>query len=81
MREPSPTWAAVFLPGALPREGRVAFWAPDGDPPHGASDTLTVVGPAPTSADGPPGIRSRTVPALLLPVADALPSLIRARGL
>ncbi|AZK93565.1 DEAD/DEAH box helicase [Streptomyces tsukubensis] len=81
VREPSPTWAAVFLPGALPREGRVAFWAPDGDPPHGASDTLTVVGPAPTSADGPPGIRSRTVPALLLPVADALPSLIRARGL
>ncbi|WP_302881683.1 hypothetical protein [Streptomyces venezuelae] len=27
------TWitsAAVFLPAALPREGRVAFWAPDG---------------------------------------------------
>ncbi|WP_234101804.1 hypothetical protein, partial [Streptomyces venezuelae] len=29
------TWitsAAVFLPAALPREGRVAFWAPDGRP-------------------------------------------------
>ena len=27
------TWmtsAAVFLPAALPRDGRIAFWAPDG---------------------------------------------------
>ncbi|QDY80805.1 DEAD/DEAH box helicase [Streptomyces qinzhouensis] len=76
---PSLGWAAVFLPGALPREGRVAFWAPEGDPPQGAADTLTVVGPTP-GEPAPPGVRSRSVPALLLPVADALPALIRARG-
>ncbi|MBT2444909.1 hypothetical protein J7E93_33400, partial [Streptomyces sp. ISL-36] len=33
------TCAAVFLPAALPREGRVAFWAPDGgELPTGATD-------------------------------------------
>ncbi|MGV9310807.1 SNF2-related protein [Streptomyces sp. NPDC003691] len=77
---PSPAWAAVFLPGALPREGRIAFWAPEGDPPPGTADTLTVAVPVPGDPAAPVA-RSRTVPALLLPVADALPALVRARGL
>ncbi|MGW2559751.1 DEAD/DEAH box helicase [Streptomyces sp. NPDC001514] len=89
--------AAVFVPAALPREGRVAFWSPDGGAlpvgQGGAVDSggaagsgaavesgggaelaeLTVVRPHGS------GVRSRTVPALLLPVADAVPLLVRAR--
>ncbi|MFE7777324.1 DEAD/DEAH box helicase [Streptomyces sp. NPDC057445] len=73
------TSAAVFLPASLPREGRVAFWSPDGAVPTLPSDTagesceLTVVRPHGR------GVRSRSVPAVLLPVADALPLLVRAR--
>ncbi|NUK88473.1 DEAD/DEAH box helicase [Streptomyces lunaelactis] len=79
------TRAAVFVPAALPREGRVAFWDPDGDRLGDgfgdrlgdrlgdATDELTVVG-----RDGT-GIRSRTVPAVLLPIAEAVPLLTRAR--
>ncbi|MER6996431.1 DEAD/DEAH box helicase [Streptomyces sp. NPDC000410] len=74
------TCAAVFVPSALPREGRVAFWSPDeavppatpGDGP-GSAGELTVVRPHGA------GVRSRTVPAVLLPVADAVPLLVRAR--
>ncbi|NEB07801.1 hypothetical protein G3I32_02700, partial [Streptomyces coelicoflavus] len=29
------TLAAVFLPAPLPREGRIAFWDPDGGPVDG----------------------------------------------
>jgi superfamily II DNA or RNA helicase len=75
--------AAVFLPAALPREGRIALWSPDGGPlpdegapglPAGAERAeLTVVRRHGT------GARSRTVPALLLPVAPALPALTAAR--
>ncbi|MFD7440294.1 DEAD/DEAH box helicase [Streptomyces sp. NPDC059909] len=94
--------AAVFVPAALPREGRVAFWSPDGGAlpvgalPVGQSGAvgsggaagsgtavdfgegaelgeLTVVRPHGS------GVRSRTVPALLLPVPDAVPLLVRAR--
>ncbi|MGW0605175.1 DEAD/DEAH box helicase [Streptomyces sp. NPDC002640] len=67
--------AAVFLPSALPREGRVAFWDPAGHPPPGGSTTteLTVV-----RAHGQ-GVRRRTVPAVVLPVVAALPLLVRAR--
>ncbi|MDT9681441.1 DEAD/DEAH box helicase [Streptomyces sp. TRM76323] len=69
--------AAVFLPAALPRDGRVAFWSPDGGPlpavPAGRAGTLTVVR---RHGDG---ARRRQVPALLLPVADALPLLATAR--
>ncbi|WP_228977942.1 DEAD/DEAH box helicase [Streptomyces sp. DH12] len=97
--------AAVFLPAALPREGRVAFWSPDGGPlpreapgppateptpqagarapqappdgpvpaPAARTGTLTVVRPR----GG--GARSHDVPALLLPVGDALPLLAAAR--
>ncbi|MFE7581790.1 SNF2-related protein [Streptomyces gardneri] len=80
------TWtssAAVFLPAGLPREGRVAFWAPDGDalPDPAESDAesgaerveLTVV-----RRHGS-GARTRVVPAVTLPVAAALPHLVAAR--
>ncbi|MFG2866312.1 DEAD/DEAH box helicase [Streptomyces sp. NPDC048338] len=72
------TSAAVFLPAALPREGRVAFWAPDGAPlpeetGEGTRTELTVV-----RRHGA-GARGRTVPAVLLPVAEALPHLVAAR--
>ncbi|MFH8932929.1 DEAD/DEAH box helicase [Streptomyces griseosporeus] len=69
--------AAVFLPAPLPREGRVAFWDPDDQPlpdPPGAEHTeLTVVRPHGAS------VRRRTTPALTLPLAPALPLLVRAR--
>ncbi|MEV5970747.1 DEAD/DEAH box helicase [Streptomyces sp. NPDC051921] len=80
--------AAVFLPAALPRDGRVAFWCPDGGPLPGTR-------PDEDDAPGPPGsaergeltvvrrhgtgARTRTVPAVLLPVAEALPHLVAAR--
>ncbi|GAA2428752.1 SNF2-related protein [Streptomyces mauvecolor] len=83
-REPAPSpWpavsaAAVFLPAGLPRDGKVAFWDPDQGPvpqgPPGAEVTeLTVV----RRHGG--GARSRKVAALLVPVAEALPMLVRAR--
>jgi superfamily II DNA or RNA helicase len=68
--------AAVFLPAHPPRAGRVAFWRPDGaDPPGGAGEReqLTVVRRHGT------GARERSVPAALLPLAEALPLLVRAR--
>ncbi|MFE0698630.1 SNF2-related protein [Streptomyces sp. NPDC058872] len=73
------TSAAVFLPAALPRDGRVAFWAPDGralPEPVGSGaerSELTVV-----RRHGN-GARSRSVPALILPVEAALPHLVAAR--
>ncbi|MGA4861188.1 DEAD/DEAH box helicase [Streptomyces lavendulocolor] len=77
---PLHTCAAVFLPAALPRDGRVAFWSPEDRPlppwPSGGGsgqDTLTVV-----RAHGR-GVRGRDVPAMVLPVADALPVLVAAR--
>ncbi|MCT9088258.1 SNF2-related protein [Streptomyces sp. ASQP_92] len=75
---PAVSAAAVFLPAGLPREGRVAFWDPDQGPlpqgPPGAEVTeLTVV----RRHGG--GARSRKVAALVLPVAEALPLLVRAR--
>ncbi|MFF7180464.1 SNF2-related protein [Streptomyces sp. NPDC008121] len=77
------TYAAVFLPAALPREGRVAFWAPDG----GALPDLPAPEPSGASPAGSltvvrrhgAGARGRTVPALILPVAEALPHLVAAR--
>ncbi|MGW5526361.1 SNF2-related protein [Streptomyces xanthochromogenes] len=75
---PAVTAAAVFLPAGLPREGRVAFWDPEQGPapqgPPGAETTeLTVV-----RRHGA-GARSRKVAALVLPVTEALPALVRAR--
>ncbi|MFI9827642.1 SNF2-related protein [Streptomyces sp. NPDC051913] len=68
--------AAVFLPAPLPREGRMAFWDPeDGPLPDGADGRtdLTVV-----RRHGA-GVRRRTAPALTVPLAEALPLLVRAR--
>ncbi|MGA5637279.1 DEAD/DEAH box helicase [Streptomyces cinereoruber] len=74
------TCAAVFLPAALPREGRIAFWAPDGgtlpDPeavPGAERVALTVA----RRHGG--GARSREFPAVTLPVETALPHLVAAR--
>ena len=61
--------AAVFLPAGVPREGRVAFWRPDGGalPENsGEPGSLAVA-----------GLGHR--PARLLAVAEALPVLTRAR--
>jgi SNF2 domain-containing protein/SNF2 helicase protein/helicase-like protein len=79
LRETLHTCAAVFIPAPLPREGRVAFWDPDGDRLRGATGELTVVGRGGTGTGTDTGVRSRTVPALLLPVAEAVPLLTRAR--
>jgi superfamily II DNA or RNA helicase len=77
---------AVFLPAPLPREGRIAFWDPEGEPltprmsgdaedtEHAAESELTVV-----RRYGATGVRRRTTPALTLPVDAALPLLVRAR--
>ncbi|MGW3007738.1 DEAD/DEAH box helicase [Streptomyces sp. NPDC001219] len=65
--------AAVFLPSDPPRAGRIAFWRPDGGPVGDAS--LGVVLP-----DDDGGVSWCEVPALVLPVADAVPVLTRARA-
>ncbi|MCX4904219.1 DEAD/DEAH box helicase [Streptomyces sp. NBC_00878] len=66
--------AAVFLPAALPRDGRIAFWDPDAETPLPGPDTeLTVV-----RRHGA-GVRRGSAPALTLPVVQALPLLVRAR--
>lgn len=67
--------AAVFLPAELPREGRIAFWSETAPPPY-ASTELTVVQ---SDGGGEGGVSRRSVPALSLPVLEALPPLIRAR--
>ncbi|MFF1646958.1 DEAD/DEAH box helicase [Streptomyces sp. NPDC058240] len=85
--------ATVFLPAPLPRGGSVAFWDPDGGPlpepgevcghpvdpgspaPGARTAEITVVRRHGQGDD----VRRRTVPAVLLPVADALPLLVRAR--
>ncbi|AWZ07661.1 MULTISPECIES: DEAD/DEAH box helicase [unclassified Streptomyces] len=74
--------AAVFLPAAVPRESRIAFWAPDGDPlpAAGEGEGGHVAAPGPLTVVRPhgEGVRSRTVPALTLTVTAALPLLVRA---
>ncbi|WP_309094960.1 DEAD/DEAH box helicase [Streptomyces sp.] len=64
---------AVFLPAPLPRDGRVAFWDPAGEPLPADATELTVVRRHGT------GIRRHTTPALSLPLETALPLLVRAR--
>ncbi|MFK0121652.1 SNF2-related protein [Streptomyces sp. NPDC090994] len=70
---------AVFLPGEPARTGGVAFWRPDGDPPPdvaaGTAMNLAVA--------VPDGVRVEKVrvPAVLLPLREALPVLTRARAL
>lgn len=72
--------AAVFLPSpVVPREGRVAFWDPDGEralpeAEEGVEQTeLTVV------RRRGAGVRRGPTPALTLPIEAALPLLVRAR--
>jgi superfamily II DNA or RNA helicase len=75
--------AAVFLPGPVPRQGRVAFWDPEGSAPPAApaagsasasgAEDLVVVRPHGTA------VRRATVPARVLTVAAALPVLTAAR--
>ncbi|GAB2715334.1 DEAD/DEAH box helicase [Streptomyces bullii] len=65
--------AAVFLPAPLPREGRIAFWDPDGGALPADDTELTVV-----RRHGS-GVRRRTAPARSLPLGEALPLLVRAR--
>lgn len=76
------TWmssAAVFLPAALPREGRVAFWAPDGgalpDPAHSGAERVELT----VARRHGSGARSRAVSALTLSIDSALPHLVAAR--
>ncbi|MGW0210423.1 DEAD/DEAH box helicase [Streptomyces sp. NPDC003233] len=69
---------AVFLPGDPAREGRVAFWRADGGELPDCDvepGELTVVRPHGN------GIRRRSVSAVLLPVAQAVPVLTRARAM
>ncbi|MER6211264.1 DEAD/DEAH box helicase [Streptomyces sp. NPDC001642] len=72
--------AAVFLPSpTVPREGRVAFWDPDGEralpeaEPGVEQTELTVV-----RRQGA-AVRRRSAPALTLPIDAALPLLVHAR--
>ncbi|MFI6208383.1 DEAD/DEAH box helicase [Streptomyces sp. NPDC051041] len=65
--------AAVFLPAPLPREGRIAFWDPEGGELPAEDTQLTVARRHGT------GARRRTTPALTLPLGEALPLLVRAR--
>ncbi|MFI6348257.1 SNF2-related protein [Streptomyces sp. NPDC050560] len=67
-----PRLAAVFLPAPLPRASAVAFWDPGGGPlPPGPRGELTLL----REPAAPPA----EVPALRLPLAAALPLLVRAR--
>ncbi|MEJ8671727.1 DEAD/DEAH box helicase [Streptomyces sp. MS1.AVA.1] len=61
------------MPASLPREGRIAFWDPEGGPLPAEDTELTVV-----RRHGA-GVRRRTTPALSLPLGEALPLLVRAR--
>ncbi|MFE5791507.1 DEAD/DEAH box helicase [Streptomyces sp. NPDC056503] len=67
--------AAVFLPSDPPRAGRIALWSPAGEAlpaaPAAVEGEITVV-------DGT-DLQAVSVPALLLPVRDALPLLARTR--
>ncbi|MFF4522246.1 DEAD/DEAH box helicase [Streptomyces bluensis] len=85
--------AAVFVPAPLPRQGRVAFWDPEGSSGPGPSagswpstrpgqsahdDGLTADGLTVVRRHGA-GVRRATVPAVTLPLGEALPLLARAR--
>lgn len=74
---------ALFLPGDPPRHGQVAFYCADGQPPRLATNAhedaypygeLTIV--RPHGAD----VREHALPAVFLPVGEALPVLSRCRG-
>ena len=68
---------AVFLPADPPRLGRMVFWTPGGEPPDlGVEpEEFTVVRPHGAS------VRRATVPAVPVPVEQALPLLTRCRAM
>ncbi|MEW1631449.1 DEAD/DEAH box helicase [Streptomyces sp. NPDC089173] len=66
--------SAVFIPADPSRTGLIAFWNPDGSTPPDAPGVLSEL----TVAEA--GARRRTVPALRLPLREALPVLTRARA-
>lgn len=85
--------AAVFLPSDPPRAGRIAFWRPDGEAvgdANGADDADDAAGGgeggpvaeqlAVAVPDEDGEVSVCTVPALMLPVADAVAALTRARA-
>jgi hypothetical protein len=57
---------AIFVPGEVPREGKLALWGAGAGP-----DKIELV-----FAGGTYGVRKRLVSATFLPVADALPALL-----
>ncbi|WP_328732696.1 DEAD/DEAH box helicase [Streptomyces caniferus] len=82
--------AAVFLPAQPPRAGKIALWRPDGGPlpdVGGGESGEAASGSGGAAEPGQlivarrhgNGARSRTVPAVLLPLAEAVPLLVRAR--
>ncbi|MEO3975003.1 DEAD/DEAH box helicase [Streptomyces sp. CAU 1734] len=66
----------MFLPGDPARTGHVAFWDPDGAPLPEAGGPLPEDSGSLTVIRG--DLRPHTVPALFMPVGDALPVLTRA---
>ncbi|WP_405583358.1 SNF2-related protein [Streptomyces sp. NBC_01190] len=68
---------AVFLPADPPRLGHVAFWTSGGEPPAVGvePEEITVVRPHGSS------VRRTRVPAVAVPVEQALPLLTRCRAL
>ncbi|MFI8942181.1 SNF2-related protein [Streptomyces syringium] len=84
--EPLARCAAVLLPADPPRATTVAFWRPDGGPlPEATSSTPgagpTGATPAELTVVRPHGrgVRRHTVPAVVLPLDQAVPLLARAR--
>ncbi|MHC3450048.1 DEAD/DEAH box helicase [Streptomyces prasinus] len=74
--------AAVFLPSALPRDGRIAFYDPDSGPHHNPAEAAPEHAPRTRLTVTRPhgdGVRRRTVTAFSLPLEEALPLLVRAR--
>ncbi|MGW9495903.1 DEAD/DEAH box helicase [Streptomyces prasinus] len=74
--------AAVFLPSALPRDGRIAFYDPDSGPHHSPAEAAPEHAPRTRLTVTRPhgdGVRRRTVTAFSLPLEEALPLLVRAR--
>ncbi|MFD3512295.1 DEAD/DEAH box helicase [Streptomyces sp. NPDC058657] len=73
-----PSGAAVlYLPAALPRDARIALWSPDGDPLQGGGAPGTD-GEVTVVRQHGAVLRSRTVPARLLSLPEALPLLAAA---
>ncbi|MFG2288083.1 DEAD/DEAH box helicase [Streptomyces sp. NPDC048595] len=81
--------AVAFLPAQPPRAGKIALWRPDGGPlpeadggegagAPGEGQALERVQLTVARRHGN-GARSRTVAAVLLPLAEAVPLLVRAR--